>query len=247
LLLGGLAFFGPPIWALYHPREDPVRTALVGSLILALAALTLTIDRVFLYSSHWTRNTNAMIAASQLLTDFGSRWASVKLARGDKSVPPSPELTAQALALIQAHIVTANKILETESAEWATQVAAANQKLDDVISSPSGAFKDLQTITKEYAEARLQQTRLEDLNLDRGIVKFVVDNQAGLSGQVTITWTGPSSGKDVTTGRGAAMQLKPGHYKFTATAKSKQEADVHDEEVVIVKAGEIQTITFALS
>jgi hypothetical protein len=230
-LLGATAFLGPPVYALINPTGDAVRAALFGSLALGIAAVVLIIDRVLLFTAHWSRNTNAMLRCSHLLMEFAVRWTPITLARSSGN-PPSAELTAQALEIVQTHVAALNLAFNTERELWTSQLSGATADLEGFVNNPPSAVKAL----KETTSAALETSA----------VRFFVKNQASLKGDVDVSWTGPSEGNATVRDRGVAINLRLGLYEFTAVAFNATGQKVKDYDVVLVTSAVIARIEFEL-
>lgn len=109
---------------------DRLTCTQVSLVLLATAALLLTGDRTFGWTSGWTRYITTAMAMERLVQEFRLQWAKVLFTR------PGPLERADALALFdlaQALELQLLKAQNDETTAWATEFSAGLQLLDAAI------------------------------------------------------------------------------------------------------------------
>ncbi len=195
-----------------------------SSIIVALAALMIAIDKFGGFTSGWIRYVMATQKLNQVLEEFRFGWESQKLSLRDK--PLSPDELQSLIKNCQETLQKVQTIVSDETLKWVAEFQSALNELE-------AAAKVAADSAKSSAKA-----------LEEGAVAINVSNGASsedswsvsVNGVLASTYTGNSA---------ALVNQKPGIITIKITGKIGGK-NVQDEKPVTVKAGEITSVSMTL-
>ena len=102
-----------------------------ASLLLALAASLVAVDRFFGYSNGWMRFINAEMQLRQLLEEFQMDWEQSRARL--RGATPDPDKTQELLALCRVFVVKLNAIVRDETNTWMAEFRDSLRQVDAAV------------------------------------------------------------------------------------------------------------------
>jgi hypothetical protein len=222
--IGSIALAGilPILIAIFDKAEiNPAWSAV----IVGLAGLMLGIDRFGGFTSGWVRYIVAAQKLNQILEDFRFTWALNNL-RPDNSIPLSIDEKKILIKSCQDFLQSVQSIVNDETQKWVIEFQSA--------------LTDIETSFKSASEA----TKADIKKKETGAISLAVSN--GKSSEKP--WSLSINEKLINSfsGNSAVLaDLEPDIFKLKITGIINGKP-VEDEKPVIVKGGEISSITMTL-
>jgi hypothetical protein len=218
VVLATLAAAQPTIAEIYRSQDRLlVRPGIATILALAAAALLL-LDRFFGASTGWVRYISSGLALNDLRDEFEAMWRLETAAWGDAE--PNIDQTKHTVTVLQGFITRVNDIVRAETEAWKAEFQSALQQVE------------------EYAKTAPKK-------VEKSGLKVAVTNLDKLDGEWKISVNGGTP--EIVTSAEKAFSLTPGQTQLAVEAKvGDSKKTVRREEIVMLKAGEITSVSFTL-
>jgi predicted RecA/RadA family phage recombinase len=249
-----MGLVGSGVWSLVDPKVEPLKTALVSTIALALAGVFLLVDRVFTLTNRWMRNTQAMIQCENLMAEFASSWAQLEIL--DIEVKKTSVVRQRASELMDSFTKGINLIVKDETEDWKVGVKDAFEALRASIDSGDSSLNKVNlAVTQFTANLATEKQRLETetqrkkAGLTEGLITITIETQDEMESDVNVKVFLSNDLKEELNLKYQATtkSLAPGLYSLKATAKKKKDATlVEGAAVVVVEAGTGATVTLKL-
>jgi hypothetical protein len=230
VVLAGLASIVPIAVSMFPLEWQPQRWVPVASILAALSASCIGLDRLYGFSSNWMRYLTALLELQSHLEVLQFSWARRALESRLLGPTNKEENLAASLNQLQATLTSVNQALRTETLEWITHFSGALQELDKSVSAQrSAALTPLALPPPTQGALKVQLVGLEALD-DHRYEFFLDDASQGEYASVTKAFTG----------------LTPVQHLLRVTAK-RGGKPVSVEDVVTIKPGETTAVTVTLA
>ncbi len=201
----------------------------LASIMVALAAALIGLDRTFGFSSGWTRYVLTATTMTKLLHEFRLEWLALLAA---SSRPPTAEQRAALIQRAKDFLAAIQGMVLEETREWATEFQRNIAQMEKDLKTQLDALQAqvAQAIKEREAAARPGAIELTVNNADKTdgyTFEVLLEGPSGRS-------TEPVSHTNVWT----RINAVPGHYKIAVFAKCKG-APVATSAVIELKPGEI--------
>jgi len=240
-LLAGVAGLLPILGALQvkpgtpAPANAPLLTnGLLASILVGTAAALLGLDKVFGFSSGWTRYVLAGTMIGKSLEQFRLDWASLKAQAGNN---PTIEATLPMINRAVQFIAEIQGMVLQETKEWVTEFQSNLSQME----------KDIGT---QLEQLKIQVDKATQSASQTGAIKLTIQNYGkATAGSVNVTLTDPQS-KQIQNQNideiWPMINLVPGQYKLTVDAIVGGNK-VTRSDVVIVEANKVVAAAVSLS
>ncbi|MCX6306000.1 MAG: SLATT domain-containing protein [Bacteroidetes bacterium] len=221
IVLIALAGILPVITTMYPDSPVPAAWA---SVAVALAALMIAIDRFGGFTSGWIRYVVAAQKLDEALEEFRFTWESNKHKLAGSAL--SPEELQAVVNNCKDFLQKVQAIVSEETQKWVAEFQSA---INDIEASAKVAAETAKASVKAKEEGAVAISVTNGKDWDRPWSVALEDTPAG-------TYTGNTA---------ALTNLKPGIVKIKITGVIKG-APFEHEQPVIIKGGEITSLTFTL-
>jgi hypothetical protein len=221
MVLATLAAAQPTIAEMYRSQDGLWSRPGVATIFALIAAALLLLDRFFGASTGWVRYITAGLALNDLRDELEASWR-LECSTWTNKVEPNIDQTKHALTLLHGFIARVNEVVRVETEAWKAEFQSALQQVE------------------EYAKAAPRKVEQSGL-------KVVIANFDKTEGSWSISLNGGTP--EMVTGPEKTYTLTPGQMQIAVEAKLDR-ADkkvVRREEIVLLKAGEITTISLSLA
>jgi SMODS and SLOG-associating 2TM effector domain 2 len=219
MVLATLAAAQPTIAEMYQSQNHFWSRPGIATICALVAAALLLLDRFFGASTGWVRYMTAGLALNDLRDEFENAWRLETAAWGEQE--PNVDQTKHAVTLLYGFIVRVNEIVRTETEAWKAEFQSALQQVE------------------EYAKAAPRK-------IEQSGLKVVITNIDKLDGAWRISVNGGEA--ESVTSPEKTFSLTPGQTQLVVEAMLREsKKTVRREEIVMLKAGEISTVSLSLS
>ncbi len=230
VVLAALASIFPIAVSMFPTEWLPQRWVPVASILAALGAVCVALDRLYGYSSNWMRYLVALLDLHRQLELLKFGWARSALETRISGGSKGDHLTVS-LDQLQATLASVNQTLKAETLEWVTHFAGALQELERSVTAQRAVVSTpVPLVVATEGAARVQLAGLETVE------GHVCRLQLGEKGPA-LEHTGATK---VFTG------LTPGQYPLRVTAM-RGGKPVLVEEVVTIRPGETASVSVSLA
>lgn len=125
----GLAGLLPIFTQIFTNNGKPVLEPAWASIILGLAALLVSFDRFFGFSTGWMRFIQAEHEIRKYLQEFQLEWNRYEAQLHGE--PLSPEHVTERLALAKSFLTQTNEVVDQETKAWVTEFKDVLKQIDD--------------------------------------------------------------------------------------------------------------------
>jgi hypothetical protein len=181
-----------------------------ATVLLAAAALLVSLDYFFSFTSGWIRYLEAQQKIARALYEFQFDWESLRAGWAGRQ--PAPEQVNAALGRLKEMILRVQQVVEDETAAWAAEFRSTLQRLDEAararaeaaraapgatvtITNPAAAASEWTLAVDDGAPTKHRGSRAALVGLRPGPHKLVAEGQVdGRSARDEVTVEFPPSG-----------------------------------------------------
>jgi hypothetical protein len=219
MVLATLAAAQPTIAEIYREQKQIWFQPGIATIFALAAAALLLLDRFFGASTSWVRYMTAALALNDLRDEFENAWRLETATWGEQE--PTVDQTKHAVSLLYGFILRVNEIVRNETEAWKAEFQSALQQVE------------------EYAKTAPRKVEQSGL-------KVVITNFDKVDDAWKISVNGGAW--ESVMGAEKTFSLTPGQTQFVVEAMlSDPKKNVRREEIVILKASEITTVTLTLA
>jgi hypothetical protein len=219
MVLATLAAAQPTIAEIYRSQNQIWFRPGIATIFALTAAALLLLDRFFGASTGWVRYMTAGLALNDLRDEFENAWRLETATWAEQE--PTVDQTKHSVSLLYGFILRVNEIVRTETEAWKAEFQSALQQVE------------------EYAKAAPRKVEQSGL-------KVVITNFDKVDGAWRISVNG-GEWESVTSAE-KTFSLTPGQTQLAVEATLRDpHKKVRREEIIVLKASEIATVTLTLA
>jgi hypothetical protein len=226
LVLAAVASVVPVAFTMFPESWNSARWIPLASVLAAIGAGCIGLDRFFGFSGGWMRYVIALLELQAQLDTLQFAWARRTLET--RGAPARDSLEAR-LELLQLTLGSVNQALKSETVEWMNRFSGSLQELE-----------------KSLMAQRAAASAPVDFLPVHGALKVHVENVAELEGREYTVRVGDSESGPHTGSTKAFTGLPAGQLLLRVTG-SRQGAPVSAEDVVHIRRGETASVTVVLA
>jgi len=219
MVLATLAAAQPTISGMYRSQNHFWVQPGIATIFALTAAALLLLDRFFGASTGWVRYMTAGLALNDLRDEFENAWRLETATWGEQE--PTVDQTKHSVSLLYGFILRVNEIVRTETDAWKAEFQSALQQVE------------------EYARAAPRK-------IEQSGLKVVITNFDKVDGAWRISLNGGEWESVISAEK--TFSLTPGQTQLVVEATlSEPKKNVRREEIVMLTASEIITVTLTLA
>ncbi len=226
VVLAAVASVVPIAFSMFPETWNSTRWIPLASVIAAIGAGCIALDRFFGFSGGWMRYVNALLDLQAQLDSLQFAWARRTL---ETRRDPERDNLQTRLDLLQLTLGAVNHSLKSETIEWMNRFSGSLQELEKSL----------------VAQRAASATAPVPLLPVHGALKLHVENVAALDERRYQVLVGDSESGPHTESTKAFTSLPPGQLLLRVTG-SRQGSPVSAEDVVNIRPGETTAVTVVL-
>jgi len=221
MVLATMAAAQPTVSEIYHNQTRWYMSPGLATIFALCAAALLLLDRFFGASTGWVRYIMSGMALNDLRDEFEATWR-LENAGWVGQPEPNVDQTKHAVSLLHGFITRVNEIVRAETEAWKAEFQNALQQVE------------------EYAKAAPRKVEQSGL-------RVIIANFDKIEGTWSIALNGGNP-EDVSSAE-KTFTLTPGHTQIVveATLVGPPKKVVKREEIVVLKAADVETVSLTLA